>query len=88
MPKWQAQLVKDSHGSQRLRLEKLAISKAPADLISDNMGNTTVINGAHPVLISLDTVRRKTGEIKQGLHNLLRIDDEVTVYNQKLRELA
>jgi len=88
LPKWQTQIVNEAHGTQRLRLEKLAISKAPADLISENMGNTTVINGAHPVLISLDTVQRKTDEVKQGLHNLLRIDDEVKVFNQRLRELS
>ena len=74
--------------SIRLRLEKLAISKAPPDLISEEMGNVTVINGAHPVLVSLDTVQRKTGEIKNGLHNLLRIDDEVKVLHQRLRELT
>ena len=88
LPKWQDRIVAEAHGSQRLRLEKLAISKAPADLISENLGNATVINGAHPVLISLDTVQRKTDEVKQGLHNILRIDDEVKVYNQRLRELS
>jgi hypothetical protein len=87
LPGWQTEIVKQSHGTQRLRLEKLAISKAPSDLISENLGNATVINGAHPVLISLDTVVRKTDEVKQGLHNLLRIDDEVKVLNQRLREL-
>ena len=88
MPKWQDQLLSEVHGSQRLRLEKLAIAKSPEDLISGDLGNTTVINGAHPVLVSLDTVQKKTGEIKQGLHNILRIDDEVKVFNQRLRELS
>jgi hypothetical protein len=88
LPAWQDRIVAEAHGSQKLRLEKLAISKAPADLISENLGNTTVINGAHPVLVSLDTVRRKTDEVKQGLHNILRIDDEVKVYNQRIRELS
>jgi hypothetical protein len=88
LPKFQEQLLTEAHGSVRLRLEKQAISKAPEDLISSNLGNVSVINGAHPVLISLDTVQRKTGEIKNGLHNLLRIDDEVKVYNQRLRELT
>jgi len=88
LPAWQDKIVAQSHGTQRLRLEKLAISKAPTDLISDNLGNATVINGAHPVLISLDTVQRKTDEVKQGLHNILRIDDEVKVYNQRMRELS
>jgi len=88
LPRFEERLLKEVHGSARLRLEKMAISKAPEDYISDDMGNVTVINGAHPVLISLDTVQRKTGEIKNGLHNLLRIDDEVKVYHQRLRELS
>lgn len=88
LPSWQDQIVAEAHGTQKLRLQKLAISKAPTDLISDNLGNATVINGAHPVLVSLDTVRRKTDEVKQGLHNILRIDDEVKVYNQRMRELS
>ena len=40
------------------------------------------------VMISLDTVQRKTGEIKNGISNLLRIDDEVKIYQQRLRELS
>lgn len=88
IPKWQDQLISETHGTQRLRLEKIAIAKAPGDLISGELGNVTVINGAHPVMVSLDTVTKKTGEIKQGLHNLLRIDDEIKVYNQRLRELS
>lgn len=88
LPKWQDQIISESHGSQRLRLEKIAITKAPAELISENLGNMTVINGAHPVLVSLDTVNRKTGEIKQGLNNYLRIEDELKVFNQRLRELS
>lgn len=87
-PGWEQRLIAEAHGSMRLRLEKMAISKAPEDLISEHMGNVSVINGAHPVLISLDTVQRKTGEIKNGLHNLLRIDDEVKVFTQRLRELT
>ena len=87
LPKFQDQLIKEAHGETRARLVKTAIAKAPDDLISDNLGNVTIINGAHPVLISLDTIRAKTGEIKNGLHNILRIDDEVQLYNQRLHEL-
>lgn len=87
-PKWQAQLIEDTHGELKHRLEKQAIARAPEDLISDNLGNVAVSNGAHPVLVSLDTIQRKTGEIKQGLHNLLRIDDQVKIYHQKLRDLS
>ncbi len=87
LPKFQDQLIKETHGETRQRLEKHAIAPAPEDLISENLGNTTIINGAHPVLVSLDTVNRKTGEIRNGLVGLLRIDDEVKFYNQQLREL-
>lgn len=88
LPDFEDRLINDTHGSTRERLIKTAIGKAPEDLVSENLGNMTVINGAHPVLISLDTINRKTGEIRNGLHNLLRIDDEVKVYTQRLRELT
>jgi hypothetical protein len=52
------------------------------------LGNTNIINGAHPVLVSLDTVNRKTNEIRNGLEGLLRIDDEVKIYHQKIRDLS
>ena len=88
LPDFEEKLIEDTHGSIRSRLIKTAIGKAPEDLVSNELGNTTVINGAHPVLISLDTINRKTGEIRNGLHNLLRIDDEVKVYTQRMRELT
>lgn len=88
LPKFEDRLIEEVHGETHRRLVKQAISRAPADLISDNLGNMTVINGAHPVLISLDTIQRKTGEIKNGLHNLLRIDDEIKVFTQRMRELS
>lgn len=88
LPKFQDRLLKEAHGSERLRLEKHAIAMAPEDLISDDMGNVSIVNGAHPVLVSLDTVQKKTGEIKNGLRDLLRIDDEVKVYHQRLRDLS
>jgi len=88
LPAFEERLIADTHGETRRRLEKTAIGKAPEELISDELGNLSIINGAHPVLISLDTVNRKTGEIKNGLHNLLRIDDEVKTYTQRLRELT
>lgn len=88
LPGFEEKLITSTHGTVRLELEKNAIGKAPADLISDNMGGTTVINGAHPVLVSLDTVQKKTGEVKNTHHNLLRIDDEVKVLKQKVRNLS
>jgi len=87
LPEYQDRLIEETHGETRNRLVKCAIHKAPEDLISSNLGNMVVINGAHPVIVSLDTVQRKTGEIKNGISNLLRIDDEVKIYQQRLREL-
>lgn len=88
LPGFEERLIQDTHGETRERLEKTAIGKAPEDLVSSMLGNATIINGAHPLLVSLDTINRKTGEIRNGLHNLLRIDDEVKVYTQRMRELT
>jgi len=88
LPKFQDQLIRDTHGSIRVGLEKNAISKAPEDLISDDLGSVTIVNGAHPVLISLDTVQKKNDVVKNLIGNLLRIEDEVKVYSQKLTELT
>lgn len=88
LPKFEDRLIEEVHGADHRRLVKEAIGRAPEDLISDNLGNMTIINGAHPVIISLDTIQRKTGEIKNGLHNLLRIDDEIKVFTQRIRELS
>jgi len=88
LPLWEDKLIDDSHGDAKRRLVKEAIGRAPEGLISDQLGNMTIINGAHPVMISLDTIQRKTGEIKNGIHNLLRIDDEVKVFTQRMRELS
>lgn len=87
LPKFEERLISSTHGEVRVRLEKTAIAKAPKELISEDLGNTTVINGAHPVLVSLDTVQKKTDEVKNGIHNMLRIQDELKVYDQKLKEL-
>ena len=88
LPKFEDKLIEEVHGADHRRLVKEAIGRAPEDLISDQLGNMTIINGAHPVMISLDTIQRKTGEIKNGLHNLLRIDDEIKVFTQRMRELS
>ena len=88
LPRFEDNLIEEVHGDIHRRLVKEAIGRVPEDLISDRLGNMTVINGAHPVLISLDTIQRKTGEIKNGLHNLLRIDDEIKVFTQRMRELS
>lgn len=88
LPRFEDVLIEEVHGETHRRLVKEAIGRAPEDLVSSDLGNMTIINGAHPVLISLDTIQRKTGEIKNGLHNLLRIDDEIKVFTQRMRELS
>jgi hypothetical protein len=88
LPKFEERLIAESSGSARAGLEKRAVGRAPEDLVSDDLGATTIVNGAHPVLVSLDTVDKKNGIVANLLYNLLRIDDEMRVYNQKLRELG
>jgi hypothetical protein len=88
LPQFEDRLIEEVHGETHRRLVKEAIGRAPEDLVSGELGNMTIINGAHPVLVSLDTIQRKTGEIKNGLHNLLRIDDEIKVFTQRMRELS
>jgi hypothetical protein len=88
LPGFEPQLVEETHGGVRAGLEKNAISRAPEDLISDQLGSTTIVNGAHPVLVSLDTVQKKNGIVRNLLYGLLRIDDELKVYHQQLRELG
>jgi hypothetical protein len=88
LPRFQQQLVDEAQGSTRTGLEKNAISRAPEDLISDELGAITVVNGAHPVLVSLDTVQKQNGVVKNLLYGLLKIDDELKVYHQQLRELG
>src|SRR4030095_6087284 len=83
LPKFESALLRETTGSVRSALEKNAISKAPEDLISRRLGATTVVNGAHPVLIALDTVQKKNGVVRTLLLNLLRIDDELKVFRQK-----
>src|SRR5579859_1060083 len=87
LPGFERRLSSDV-GSGRGALEKTAIARAPEDLISADLGATTIVNGAHPVLVSLDTVDKKNGVVKNLLHNLLRIDDELRVYRQELKELG
>ena len=88
LPRFEEQLLTETRGSVRAGLEKNAISKAPEELISQDLGSTTIVNGAHPVLVSLDTVQKKNGVVATILHNLLRIDDELKVFGEKLRELT
>jgi len=88
LPGFEEKLIDETTGGTRAGLKKLAISRAPEELISDDLGATTVVNGAHPVLVSLDTVSKKKGVVQTLLYNLVRIDDELNVVRQRLNELG
>jgi hypothetical protein len=88
LPRFEEQLIAEATGAQRSGLQKHAISRAPEDLISDDLGATTVVNGAHPVIVSLDTVSKKKGIVQTLLYNLVRIDDELNLLRQQLREIG
>ncbi len=87
LPEFQELLVAETHGRLRTSLEKVAIAPAPEEYISDELGNTTVVNGAHPVLVSLDLLHKRDGTIKALFTGLTRVNDEIKVYGQKIREL-
>jgi len=80
-------LISETHGRIRANLEKVAIAPAPDDYISNHLGNISVVNGAHPILISLDTLHRQDDTLKQLFTGLTRVNDEVKFYNQKIREM-
>lgn len=86
---FEKQLIGETYGSTRIRLEKLAIGKVPESWLSEGPARSalTVVNGAHPVLISLDTLAKQTDQVEQGLIGYLRLNDEVKIYEQKLKEL-
>lgn len=88
LPKFEEKLIAETFGQVRVELQKLAISRAPEELISDDLGAVTVVNGAHPVLVSLDTVSKKNGVVQSLLYNLVRIDDELQIFRQRLKELG
>lgn len=88
LPVFEKRLIEETHGTLRNRLVKMAIQKAPQELISENLGSRTIVNGANPVMVSLDTVQQKNGIVKNNLANLLRIDDEIKIHSQKMRELS
>lgn len=88
LPRFQAKLLGEVHGKLKTRLEKTAIASVTKDLISDDLEGVTVSNGAHPVLISMDTLQTKNEAARNGLHSVLRIDDDVKIKEQRLRELG
>ena len=46
LPTFENKLIGETYGDIHRRLVKHAISKAPSELISEDLGNTTIINGA------------------------------------------
>lgn len=88
LPKIEEQLIGETYGETRLRLEKTAISKAPDDLVSEDLDNVTVVNGAHPVIVCLDTIKKKTDEVRQGLQGYIKVRDEAGVLRQRIKELS
>jgi hypothetical protein len=81
-PKFAALLHKETAKSS---LTKIAW-KAPEDLISQEMP-VTVVNGAHPILISLDTLKRYRDQEQEFNFHLWRIDDKNSILSQRLKEL-
>lgn len=82
LPKIAEQLQKETG---RAELTKIAW-KAPEELI-DYDAPLTVVNGAHPILISLDTLLKYRNDIQQFNGRMSRINDDVTILGERLREL-
>lgn len=69
------------------RAELLKIAwKAPEDLINFD-APMTIVNGAHPILISLDTLLKYRNDVQQFTGRMSRINDDVTILGERLREL-
>lgn len=88
LPAFETRLISEVAGRRRAELEKQAISRAPEELISDALGATTIVNGAHPLLVSLDIVHRSNEAVRELCQHLLRVDDELQVLRQRLRALG
>jgi hypothetical protein len=72
-------------GTARAELTKIAWA-APEDLI-DREVPVTVVNGAQPIMISLDALKQYRNQLQEFNWHLTRIDDENTVASQRLRNL-
>lgn len=82
LPKIAEQLQRET---ARAELTKIAW-KAPEELIDYDVP-MTVVNGAHPILISLDTLLKYRNDIQQFTGRMARINDDVTILGERLREL-
>jgi hypothetical protein len=69
----------------RAELTKLAW-KAPEELIDYDVP-LTIVNGAHPVMISLDALLKYRDDVMTFNGRMSRINDEVTILGERLREL-
>lgn len=87
LPEFRDKLIAETHGQVRTHLEKVAISPAPQDYVSNDMGNVTVVNGAHPIVVSLDVLHKQDDKVQQLFTGLARVNDDLKVYGQRLREM-
>ena len=65
---------------------KEADLKAPEDLISENL-NATVVNGNHPLYITLKTIEDNEAELARWNRESNIVDDKVRILKQKIRAL-
>jgi len=82
-PKFASDLHKET---ARASLVKIAW-KAPEELIDQNLP-ATIVNGRHPIMISLDTLLRYRDQEQRFNWHLSRINDRNTITNQRIRELT
>jgi hypothetical protein len=65
---------------------KEADLKVPEDLISENL-NITVVNGNHPLYITLKTIADNEAELARWDRESKIVDDKVRILKQKIRAL-
>jgi len=82
LPKIAEELFK---GTARMSLTKIAWA-APEELIDRELP-LTIVNGAHPIMVSLDALKQYRNQLQQYNWHLSRIDDENTIASQRLRNL-
>jgi hypothetical protein len=81
-PKMAEQLHKDTG---RPEFTKIAW-KAPEELIDYDVP-VTIVNGRHPIMMSLDTLQRYRDQEQKFNWHLSRINDVNSITSQRMREL-
>ena len=81
-PKFAEQLHRDT---ARKELTKIAW-KAPDELIDYDVP-VTIVNGRHPIMISLNTLQQYLNQEQKFNWHLARINDENTIMSQRFKEL-